>query len=178
MQHSDFPGLYRAADEMSGEAQKHFLGALLTNLVLLVAAVMSVINYPHWGAAALQAALLAGALASAVYLAMQRPERLWYSARAVAESIKTLTWRYVSRAEPFHEDDDTTKKHILDKLAQVIRQNPGVSDKLISHISAHQITDRMKSLRADDFEIRRTTYVEHQINDQLKWYSSKAKSNV
>lgn len=167
MQHSDFPGLYRAADEMSGEAQKHFLGALLTNLVLLVAAaVMSVINYPHWGAAALQAALLAGALASAVYLAMQRPERLWYSARAVAESIKTLTWRYVSRAEPFHEDDDTAKKHILDKLAQVIRQNPGVSDKLISHISAHQITDRMKSLRADDFETRRTTYVEHQINDQ------------
>ena len=58
MQISDFPGLYQAADELSGSAQKHFLAALLTNLALLVvAAVVSVIKYPHWGAAALQAAL-------------------------------------------------------------------------------------------------------------------------
>lgn len=179
MQHSDFPGLYLAADKMSGDAQNHFLAALLTNLGLLVAAAtMSVFNYPHWGAAALQAALLAGALACSVYMATQRPERLWYSGRAVAESIKTIVWRYVSRAEPFHEDDDAAKKHLLEKLAQVIHQNPGVSDKLISHISAQQITDKMKSLRADGFEARRDTYVAYRINDQLDWYSSKANSNA
>jgi hypothetical protein len=179
MQHSDFPGLYQAADKISDEAQKHFLTALLANLTLLVAAAaMSVINYPHWSVAALQAALLAGALASSVYLATQRPERLWYSARAVAESIKTVTWRYVSRAEPFHEDDETAKRHLLERLTQVVRQNSAVSDKLISHISAQQITNKMKSLRADGFETRLNTYVTHRINDQLSWYSSKANSNA
>ncbi|MCD5995732.1 DUF4231 domain-containing protein [Pseudomonas sp. CDFA 602] len=179
MQISDFPGLYQAADELSGSAQKHFLAALLTNLALLVAAaVVSVINYPHWGAAALQAALLAGALASSVYLATQRPERLWYSGRAVAESIKTMVWRYVSRAEPFHESDEAAKKHLLAKLTQVVEQNPGVSNKLLTHLPAQQITHKMKQIRAGDFETRRDTYIEFRINDQLGWYSRKANFNA
>lgn len=139
---------------------------------------MSVINYPHWISAAIQAALLAGALASSVYLAAKRPERLWYSGRAVAESIKTITWRYVSRAEPFHESDETAKQHLLQKLTQVVRQNPGVSDKLISHLSAHQLTAVMKQLRAGDFVLRRDTYIEFRINDQLDWYSRKARFNT
>lgn len=179
MQSSDFPGLYQAANELSGSAQRHFLAALLTNLALLVvAAVISVINYPHWGAAALQAVLLAGALASSVYLATQRPERLWYSGRAVAESIKTIVWRYVSHAEPFHESDEAAKKHLLAKLTQVVEQNPGVSNKLLTHLSAQQITHKMKLMRAGDFETRRDTYIEFRINDQLGWYSRKANFNA
>lgn len=179
MQSSDFPGLYQAADKLSGDAQTHFLSALMVNLMLLVAAaVVSVINYPHWFSAAIQATLLAGVLASSVYLAAKRPERLWYSGRAVAESIKTITWRYVSRAEPFHESDEAAKKHLLQKLTQVVRQNPGVSDKLISHLSAPQLTAVMKQLRTGDFGSRRDTYLEFRINDQLEWYSRKARFNA
>jgi len=179
MQSNDFPGLYQAADKLSGDAQTHFLTALIVNLVLLVAAaVVSLINYPHWISASIQAALLAGALASSVYLAAKRPERLWYSGRAVAESIKTIAWRYVSRAEPFHENDEAAKQHLLQKLTQVVRQNPGVSDKLISHLSAHQLTAVMKQIRDSDFASRRDTYVEFRINDQLDWYSRKAKFNT
>ncbi|WP_312341274.1 DUF4231 domain-containing protein [Stutzerimonas nitrititolerans] len=179
MQNADFPGLYQAADQLSGAAQRHFLAALLTNLMLLVvAAIVSVINYPHWGSAALQAALLAGALTSSVYLATQRPERLWYSGRAVAESIKTIVWRYVSRAEPFHESDEVAKKHFLAKLTQVVEQNPGVSYKLFTHLPAQQITDKMKVLREGDFVTRRDTYINFRIGDQLEWYSRKAVSNA
>lgn len=179
MQNSDFPGLYQAADDLSGAAQKHFLAALSANLALLVAAaIVSVINYPHWGAALFQAALLAGALASSVYLATQRPERLWYSGRAVAESIKTVVWRYVSQAEPFHESDDAAKAHLVAKLAQVLKQNESVSKKLRTHLTAHQITDTMRSMRSGDFEARRDAYVDLRINDQLDWYSDKANFNA
>lgn len=178
MKESDFPGIYQAADTLSGNAQAHFFTALVLNLLSLVlAAVVSVVNYPHWVSAVLQAVLLAGAMASSVYLALVRPERLWYSGRAVAESIKTLVWRYVSRAEPFHEADDVSKKLLLEKLQQVVKQNKAISDKLITHLKEKQISDMMVQLRSGSFDERRNTYIQHRINDQLAWYEKKAKFN-
>lgn len=179
MQNSDFPGLYRSADTLSGSAQKYFFTALSANLALLVfAAVASVINYKHWFAAVIQVALLLGALATSVLLAWRRPERTWYSGRAVAESIKTMTWRYVTRAEPFDKTDDESRGLLVDRLREVVQQNPGVSDKLASHVSAPQVTDVMTQLRTDDFLKRRDTYIEHRINDQLDWYKRKARFNT
>lgn len=179
MQNSDFPGLYQAADKLSGDAQRHFLAALFFNLLLLVtAAIISVINYPSPLSAIVQAALLTGSLFSSAYLAMQRPERLWYAGRAVAESIKTVVWRYVSRAEPFHEDEESAKVHLLKKLRQVVSQNSRVTDKLVSHISVHQISDKMRQMRTDDFYTRRDTYIRQRIDDQLDWYSRKARFNA
>lgn len=178
MKESDFPGIYQAADTLSGNAQTHFFTALVFNLLSLVlAAVVSVVNYPHWISAVVQAVLLAGAMASSVYLALVRPERLWYSGRAVAESIKTLVWRYVSRAEPFHEADDVSKKLLLEKLKQVVKQNKAISDKLITHLKEKQISDMMVQLRSGSFDERRNTYIQHRINDQLAWYEKKATFN-
>ncbi|WP_454866742.1 DUF4231 domain-containing protein [Pseudomonas lini] len=178
MKESDFPGIYQAADTLSGNAQAHFFTALVLNLLSLVlAAVVSVVNYPHWISAVVQAVLLAGAMASSVYLALVRPERLWYSGRAVAESIKTLVWRYVSRAEPFHEADDVSKKLLLEKLKQVVKQNKAISDKLITHLKEKQISDMMVQLRSGSFDERRNTYIQHRINDQLAWYEKKATFN-
>jgi len=151
---------------------------LVFNLLSLVlAAAVSVVNYPHWISAVVQAVLLAGAMASSVYLALVRPERLWYSGRAVAESIKTLVWRYVSRAEPFHEADDVSKKLLLEKLKQVVKQNKAISDKLITHLKEKQISDMMVQLRSGSFDERRNTYIQHRINDQLAWYEKKATFN-
>ncbi len=178
MKESDFPGIYQAADTLSGNAQAHFFTALVFNLLSLVlAAAVSVVNYPHWISAVVQAVLLAGAMASSVYLALVRPERLWYSGRAVAESIKTLVWRYVSRAEPFHEADDVSKKLLLEKLKQVVKQNKAISDKLITHLKEKQISDIMVQLRSGSFDERRNTYIQHRINDQLAWYEKKATFN-
>ena len=179
MQSTDFPGSYQSADKISGDAQRHFFSALLGNLALLVmAAVVSVINYPHWASAAAQVVLLLGALASSVYLAWKRPERDWYSCRAVAESIKTMTWRYVSRAEPFDKSEAEDSKLLLERLTEVVRQNPGVSEKSISHISAPPITAAMKRLREGDFLARRDTYIDFRVNDQLEWYKRKAQFNA
>lgn len=178
MQNTDFPGLYQSADTLSANAQKYFLGALFSNLLLLVlAALVSVINYPHWVAALIQFMFLLLALASSVFLAWKRPEKSWYSGRAVAESIKTMTWRYVSRAEPFDKSDEQSRSLLISRLRDVVQQNPGVSNQLISHASAPQVTDTMTQMRAQAFPQRRDTYIEHRINDQLEWYKRKAKFN-
>lgn len=102
MTESDFPALYRSADRLSLRAQRSFFLALGAQLVLLVvAAGLSVFNLPHWGIAVAQAAVLLGALGCSIFLFAKRPDRQWYAGRAVAESIKTITWRYVSLAAPF-----------------------------------------------------------------------------
>lgn len=179
MQNSDFPGLYQSADSLSGKAQAFFFSALSANLALLVlAAAASVINYKHWIAAVIQVALLLGALGTAILLAWRRPERTWYSGRAVAESIKTMTWRYVMRAEPFDKAEVESRKLLVGRLKDVVQQNPGVSNQLASHVSLPQVTDVMMRLRADDFSKRLNTYIEHRINDQLNWYKSKARFNA
>jgi hypothetical protein len=170
--------LYRSADELSLSSQRHFFGVLMLHLFLLVgAAVLSIVSIPHWLVAVLQATILLGALACSVYLFSMRPDRYWYAGRVVAESIKTLTWRYVSRAEPFQTDDATARHSFQQKLKAVVDQNGDVAQALTSHLDARQITDAMSELRAQPLEDRKSTYAEHRIGDQLRWYARKAAFN-
>lgn len=176
MNNEDFPGIFQAADQLSKRAQGRFFRALFSNLVLLVcASFLSILNYHHWGLAWLQVIVLLGALGLSIYLAATKPERMWYSARAVAESVKTLAWRYVSKAEPFFEGD--ARALFYNKLRMVIMQNKHVADKLISHLEDPNITQSMMDLRAKSLEERKAAYIDFRISDQLIWYSKKAKIN-
>ena len=40
-----------------------------------------------------------------VHALTTKAERLWYEARAVAESVKSLAWRYAVGSEPFRVDN-------------------------------------------------------------------------
>ena len=120
MNEGDFPPLYQAADLASTVAQRKFLWALGANLALLVvAAIMSVANILTSTFALMQMAPLIGTLGLAIYLAVERPERIWYGARALAESVKTISWRYMMRAEPFDRDDDTDRVHFRQTLTEI-----------------------------------------------------------
>ncbi|WP_237245009.1 DUF4231 domain-containing protein [Pseudomonas syringae] len=133
MQEKDFPALYQSTDQLSKERQGDFFRALGANLFLLVcAASLSVINFPHWSMAVLQVLTLLGALGCSVFLATQRPEIFWYAGRAVAESIKTLAWRYVSKAEPFDDEDEAAKEMFRRKIKAVFDQNRDMASVLFS----------------------------------------------
>lgn len=178
MKEDEFPAFFRAADNLSKGAQNHFLFALGFNLTLLVvAAIVSLINCAHWGAAVLQAVLLGTTLAASVYLAAYRPERIWYAGRAVAESIKTLSWRYVTRVEPFLESDEVSRQEFIKRLDAVISQNKIVSDKFSMSASEAQITKLMSKIRSASPQERLDYYIKNRINDQLDWYTRKAGRN-
>lgn len=179
MTEADFPALYRSADALSLSAQKRFFLALGSQLTLLVlAAVVSVVNYPHWGGAVAQTIILLGSLASSIYLFAKRPDRYWYAGRAVAESIKTLTWRYVSAGEPFEAPDEAAmRQEFTRKLKAVVDQNREVAQALTKHLDGPQITPAMQAMRASPLEARRKTYAEGRIKDQLAWYARKAEFN-
>jgi SMODS and SLOG-associating 2TM effector domain 3/SMODS and SLOG-associating 2TM effector domain 1 len=178
MQEQDFPALYRSADDLSLESQRHFFGALCVHLVtLVIAAILSIAGTPHWSVAVAQLLALLGALGCSIYLFTVRPDKFWYAGRAVAESIKTITWRYVCKAEPFQGDDTSAHRDFRQTLKQIVEQNRDVCQALKKHLDGQQITSVMEQMRARPLEERRSTYADCRILNQLKWYAGKASFN-
>ncbi|MFC0104508.1 DUF4231 domain-containing protein [Sphingopyxis terrae] len=173
-----FPALYRSADELSLKSQRQFFRALRVHLVTLVtAAILSIITLPHWSVAALQVLTLLGALGCSIYLFALKPDRLWYAGRAVAESIKTVTWRYVCRAEPFDGDDASARNEFGQTLKQIVEQNRPVCQSLTAYLDGQQFTPAMEELRAKPLDERKSNYADQRIRDQLTWYAKKAAFN-
>lgn len=176
MEYDALPSLYRSADKLSLDAQNAFFRTLRWHLVFLVtAAALSVLNIPHWLGALTQVIALVGALGTSLYLMIMRPERTWYGARAVAESVKTLTWRFVSRAEPFNDTDEEARTRFAAKLREVTSQNEEVASRLTIEGVARNITPEMLEIRSLSLNERSTRYTVARIEDQLAWYSVKAR---
>ncbi len=178
MDDENLPALYRSANDLSLESQREFLLALSLHLVLLVIiSALNSINVTDWKIPALQLIFLLMILFCSIYLYSKRPDRAWYSGRAVAESIKTMAWRYVSRAEPFHVDDNLAKSEFRNRIKYVIEQNKDVAKLLTTNLDKPQITDKMNDLRRSSLFERKNTYRTNRIDDQLSWYAKKSSYN-
>lgn len=178
MNDQDFPALYRSANKLSLDSQANFLAALRAHLLtLILAAVLSLASPPHWSIAALQLLALLVTLGCSIYLFGKRPDRYWYSGRAVAESVKTITWRFATRAEPFDTADDIANHAFREKLRSIVEQNREVAGLLTDFIEEAQVTDAMKALRSQPLDHRRQAYAKSRIGDQLTWYAKKAAYN-
>jgi hypothetical protein len=175
---SEFPGLYKSASKLSKVSQKKFFHALVAHLIFLtIAAAFSVLNCPSSWAAILQAAVMLSALACSIYLFSTRPEKIWYSARALAESVKTLSWRYVCRAEPFQTADNVARDAFIEKLKEVLKQNIDLAGKFTDHLDEAQLTSAMERYRAHSLAERKKLYQNNRIADQLAWYTNKSRVN-
>lgn len=174
----NFPALYRSADKLSMDSQKHFFRILLIHLcVLVLAAVFSIIDaFGKW-MSTLQLVALIAAFFCSIYLWTVRPDRYWYAGRAVAESIKTITWRYVSRAEPFQSEDNVSKNDFKQSIKMIFEQNQDVCSKLTEHTNEEQFTDVMEQMRQSSLDVRKRNYSENRIKNQRNWYAKKASFN-
>ena len=178
MEEQDFPALYRSADKLSLDSQKHFFCILMIHLVVLIAAaVLSAVNITEKWVYVLQLLALIAALGCSVYLWGVRPDRYWYAGRAVAESVKTITWRYVSRAEPFQTEDMIAKNDFKQSLRMIFEQNQDVCSKLIDYANQEQFTVVMQEMRSSSLDNRKNNYCEKRIRDQREWYAKKAAFN-
>lgn len=178
MKHSDYPALYQSASALSQRAQSAFYRAFLSHMVLLaIASAISVINSSCPEIAVLQAMVLLGALGCALFLYLSRPDRNWYAGRAVAESIKTITWRYISKSDPFNHSDEVDRHDFGLKLKAIVDQNKGVAGLLTTHLDGLQITPEMERFRQAPINERQDYYKTHRIDDQRRWYADKAGAN-
>lgn len=180
MRDTDLPALFKAADRKAAEEQKRFLRLQKTELILLVAA--AVLSEPSWSSqnlnilALLGVACLLGAILARVYAAFTHPERVWYDARAVAESTKTLAWQYAVGGEAFRIDDRRSKARFIDRLRALASRFEGLDIPAGGNSDA-QITSAMEGLRQRDFAARRQVYRDNRVINQQQWYSQKANFN-
>ncbi len=178
MEESDFPALYNASDSASLKAQGHYFGALRLYLVLLVLAAYVSFYWPqHVYGAIASAAMFLVTLGILVWLKIQKPEDTWYNGRAVAESVKTRTWRWVMRADPYDRDipEDQAQRELLTDLKAILDQNRSLSESLEWNPDLGvAISEKMVSLRNMPWQERLAIYKADRIDNQSRWYSKKS----
>ena len=176
-----FPALYRSADGSAADAQSTYLRLIrLQYLLLTVAATISI-----WFGASpdlyiAYALVLAASTGLLLYMAVQKPEKEWYGCRALAESIKTSTWRYMMRAEPFEDAPklSTVAEKFSEFLRAILDANSHVRDSISRRpVTGDQITNEMNAVRALPLAERVQRYNTDRITDQREWYVAKVTWN-
>lgn len=181
MDEEDFPALYNSADSASLKAQSAYFNALKLYLFLLVLAALVSFTYPADVYAAIgSAALFLVTLGIIIWLKVQKPEDIWYNGRAVAESVKTRTWRWVMKAEPYDKDvsEEQAKREFLNDLKAILDQNRSLSHFLEwTPGLGEAISQKMVAIRSNPWAERLETYIKGRIDNQSHWYSKKSQLN-
>jgi hypothetical protein len=178
MNNGDYPGLFAAADAAAARAQRGFFGWLALNLTSLTAAAgLSPYAEESGRFALLQMVTLVIGLGCTVYIEGIQPQRRWYRARALAESVKTLTWRYVMRAAPFEGEDGNARKKFFADIGKIVEENRDASTFAIAD-AGEQVTPAMERIRAMPLADRIEFYRGERIEDQHRWYVRKARQNA
>ncbi|MEU4887840.1 MULTISPECIES: DUF4231 domain-containing protein [Streptomyces] len=177
LQEADFPGLYQAADSASLRGQRHFMRAVKWRLlsVLLAAAFGLLTTYSHYYAIASALAFLS-ALLIELYILKEKPERVWYDGRALAESAKSLTWRYAVGAAPYQIGSATedAAERFRQQIRELLRDAPQTG---ITATDAPVVSKAVRRLRSSPLCERRRAYLQGRIIDQQCWYAKKAEFN-
>lgn len=181
MTHDDYPALFHSADESSVAAQSQYLWLIRLQYGLLITAATVALWFDHMPVLLLVYAFIIGtSTALLIYMSVKKPEKDWYGCRALAESIKTSTWRYMMRAEPFEDAPQlrTVKQKFAAFLKEILDANSHVRDSISRRPKAgDQITLGMDEIRALSLDERREFYRSKRIDEQRDWYIGKVKSN-
>lgn len=177
----EYPAIYKAASKLSASSQDLYHRLLkLEYGLLFTAAVFSMFSNPGRVVQTSQALVFIMLAALLLYRAKAKPEQDWYKGRALAESIKTSTWRYCMRAAPFEDVSaiQIKRAEFRNHLREILRANRYVGDRIPPDSAADdQITASMDVVRALSLNERKCFYMKNRIREQRAWYADKAVSN-
>jgi len=181
VQHTSYPALFRSADDASNKKQKTYLrltGAEYA--ILLLASVLSDSAFKGSTFYLLYAFVFVVSGAFLLARNFWKLQQDWYRCRALAESVKTLTWRYIMRAAPFVDGPppQNARAEFRNLLYRTFDENRATAEKIDPNWSADdQITGEMDRIRALNLNERKKFYTAHRLNDQRTWYMRKAAEN-
>jgi len=175
----EFPALYKSASNGSGAAQKKFLGTIRSEYFLLFVVSVASATRGLSGLNPLFITILLLILAGLfVYKMVKKLDQDWYRCRALAESVKTSTWRFSMRAHPFDDTEsiEIPKANFRNLLHDILQANRNIAESLET-AAAEQVTESMIEIRKLSLEDRVSFYVRDRIDDQRTWYSKKSSAN-
>jgi conflict system pore-forming effector with SLATT domain len=176
----DFPALFKAADTSSLVGQRQFTRTTIIRLglavITAVLAAFAALNH-HEGVNVLglvAAGAFTGALVAEIWLLSEEPEHRWYDNRALAESAKTLAWRYAVGGAPYGLSVAQPDIQLARELSKLLHD---IANTHISPTKGEVVTPIMASIRASPLAERRESYIRYRILDQQDWYARKAERN-
>jgi SMODS and SLOG-associating 2TM effector domain 1/SMODS and SLOG-associating 2TM effector domain 3 len=174
---SDYPALFNASDKAAWRSQKSFVICIWVNALTMIAGTFFAGEIFERGLAAyLAAALFLGSIFVSILMAFRKYEDIWYRARAIAESVKTISWRFMMRAAPYDSTSTTdAEKHLHGKFKSLLKEHRGVSHEIGGlAASGDQITNRMYQTRSLTLSERKSFYLLHRVQEQQTWYAAKS----
>jgi hypothetical protein len=176
-----YPALFRSADTAANNKQKRYLALLRAEYAtLLLASILSSNLFSDTTSLLFYAIIFLASVTLLLLRTKLKPEQDWYRCRALAESVKTLTWRYMMRASPFVDEPYVRDplNEFTHSLNQLINDNRSTVEKIATSSSADdQITDDMNRIRKLDLKHRKDLYDDQRIQEQRNWYANKASIN-
>jgi hypothetical protein len=177
----EYPALYNAANQASIDSQKYYMLGFKWYLFLtILAALLSIYIKESREAGIIATIVFLGVLFLTIYQAYKRFDKDWYNGRSVAESVKTRTWRFIMRAEPYLDASDLkeVKKSFCKDLNDILDQNRELGTSFTHpSMTEETITDSMLDIRKRSYEDRLNYYISNRINEQRAWYFTKASLN-
>lgn len=182
MNDNNYPNYFAAGDNASKKAQFWYIRLFGLDLLLMVlSAIISVYNYQTDESKTIiyiiSGILLLGAMLISIFLKVRKYEDIWYRGRALAESCKTLTWRFIMASEYFenHISDEEADRRFIQRIREINDEFSDLNNVLSSkQLSSPIITDEMKRIRNLSLNEKKKYYLYNRIQNQIDWYSSKA----
>jgi hypothetical protein len=180
-----FPALYRCADDAALSGQKWYVRWMTINLSLLfVGALVGSIGLTDVSskqvANTITAIIFFGAVGVTILLATRRWESVWYAGRAVAESAKSLTWKFICAADPFPSSmpyPDAVEL-FTKSLNELLYENKQLAPMLAGpDATGDQVTSYMSDLREAATGVKRDAYWSQRVLEQQQWYAQKSADN-
>lgn len=187
MKYNDYPCSFKTSDETSLSCQKtHIVSSVVHFGLLILAALFSSFTFDVTSSSyktSVWGIIITLFLALILKLVMKIVgwDKQWYDSRAVAESMKTVTWRFIIGAKPFglENQQDIVDKKFVEEVNSIIKSRPSIQQAMSTCLaSGKQISDRMREIRKiTDIEEKKKIYLKGRVEDQKNWYSRKAKYN-
>ncbi len=187
MEYNDYPSLFQKSDTASVKQQNIYLlackiefGAILLAAFLGGISLIGNMKIMTLLQVATAVSLFASFLVR-VSLMFYKWDKHWFDTRAIAESVKTATWRYVMAIEPFKKMDSNKKADEifgkeLNEIFEARKETHIVIASCVTQ-SDKQISDKMREIRAAPLKDKLKIYIEQRLRDEKNWYKRKARYN-
>jgi len=182
---SEFTSLYIAADEASKSTQNNYVLIVAIDLALMVlASALAVYNYESVTSKltlyVISGLFLLASFFLTIILLTRKFEDSWYQGRALAESCKTLTWRFMTRSELFEDSIqlEDAKQKFISRVQELGAEFPELNRIMKAELLNKPVfTQMMLNVRSLSLSDRKDFYIQNRIEDQKTWYAKKASYN-
>lgn len=188
----DLPSLYHIATLKSIEKKNNFYNLIKINLLLLIIGALSssifvaitpnnqVLNHIQLVVSWISFISLIISLFITIFIQLKKFDQEWYGARAIAESIKTLSWRFMMGSDKFGKNQTLEKviELFTSEIKDINNQSRYLAGVLGGKIGEKPlITQLMYDVRKLSYKERLKIYLTHRIEKQKNWYLTNSKNN-